>query len=164
MSKLCSQCQYFAWATLLSSSALILFDMEITKAPQVVTWIAFHSSIMTSRNWWMSESLNSFTSRLKIPHRCLIGFSSGDILDHSITFTFSVLREVSRHFGGLFGCVIVLLNCHAAQFLKGREHALLQKIIEHIGIHVSLIDPSAPQCRQQSYKPRQWHCHLHAWL
>ncbi len=50
--------------------------MEFTRAAQVVAGILFHSSIMTSQSCWM-------------PHMCSIGFRSGDILGHSITFIFS---------------------------------------------------------------------------
>ncbi len=89
MSKLCPKCQYFVWAPLLSSTALILLGMEFTKAAQVVAGILFHSSIMTSRSCWMLDTRCFSTSRLRMPHMCSIGFRSGDILGHYITFTFS---------------------------------------------------------------------------
>ncbi len=89
MSKLCPKCQYFVGAPLLSSTALILLGMEFTRAAQVVAGILFHSSIMTSRSFWMLDTWCFSTFRLRMPHMCSIGFRSGDILGHSITFTFS---------------------------------------------------------------------------
>ncbi len=89
MSKLCPKCQYFVGAPLLSSTALILLGMEFTRAAQVVAGILFHSSIMTSRSCWMLDTWCFSTFRLRMPHMCLIGFRSGDILGHSITFTFT---------------------------------------------------------------------------
>ncbi len=89
MSKLCPKCQYFVGAPLLSSTALILLGMEFTRAAQVVAGILFHSSIMTSRSCWMLDTWCFSTFRLRMPHMCSIGFRSGDILSHSITFTFT---------------------------------------------------------------------------
>ncbi len=89
MSKLCPKCQYFVGAPLLSSTALILLGMEFTRAAQVVAGILFHSSIMTSRSCWMLDTWCFSTFRLRMPHMYSIGFRSGDILGHSITFTFS---------------------------------------------------------------------------
>ncbi len=88
MSKLCPKCQYFVGAPLLSSTALILLGMEFTRAAQVVAGILFHSSIMTSQSCWMLDTwFSTFWKRMH--HMCSIGFRSGDILGHSITFTFS---------------------------------------------------------------------------
>ncbi len=89
MSKLCPKYQYFVGAPLLSSTALILLGMEFTRAAQVVAGILFHSSIMTSQSCWMLDTWCFSTFRLRMPHMCSIGFRSGDILGHSITFTFS---------------------------------------------------------------------------
>ncbi len=50
-------------------TALTLLAMEFTRASQVATGVLFHSSMMTSQNWWMLETLRSSTFHLKIPHR-----------------------------------------------------------------------------------------------
>ncbi len=76
MSKLCPKCQYFVGAPLLSSTALILLGMEFTRAAQVVAGILFHSSIMTSRSFWMLDTWCFSTFRLRMPHMCSIGFRS----------------------------------------------------------------------------------------
>ncbi len=73
MSKLGPKCQYFVWPPLFSSTALTLLGMEFTRASQVATEVLFHSSMTTSRSWWMLETLRSSTFRLRMPHRCLIG-------------------------------------------------------------------------------------------
>ncbi len=89
MSKRCPKCQYFVGAPLLSSTALILLGMEFTRNAHLVAGILFHSSIMTSRSCWVLDTWLFSTFRLRMPHMCSKGFRSGDILGHSITFTFS---------------------------------------------------------------------------
>ncbi len=44
-------------------------------------------------HWRMLETLRSSTFRLRMPHRCSIGFRSGDMLGQSITFTLSVFSK-----------------------------------------------------------------------
>ncbi len=85
----CPKYQYFVEALFLSSTALMLLSMAFTKAAQVVVGILFHSSIMTSRSCLMLDTWCFSTFCLRMPHMCSIGFRSGDILGHSITFTFS---------------------------------------------------------------------------
>ncbi|XP_026988466.2 polyubiquitin-like [Tachysurus fulvidraco] len=75
-------------------SALTLLGMEFTRASQVATGVLFHSSMMTSRSWWMLETLHSSTFRLRKPHRCSIGFWSGDMFGQSITCTCSFLNKL----------------------------------------------------------------------
>ncbi len=95
MSKLGQKCQYFVWPPLFSSTALTLLGMEFTRASasQVATGVLFHSSMTTSQNWWMLETLHSSTFRLRMLYRCSIGFRSGDMLGQSITFTLSVFSK-----------------------------------------------------------------------
>jgi len=56
---------------------------------------------MTSWSCWILVTWRCFTFRSRMPHRCLIGFKSGDILGHSISFTFSVLCKA----------VVILVVC-----------------------------------------------------
>ncbi len=143
MSKLCPKCQYFVGAPLLSSTALILLGMEFTRAAQVVAGILFHSSIMTSRSCWMLDTWCFSSFRLRMPHMCSIGSRSGDILGHSITFTFSFISKAVVILVVCLGAIIMLENCRSAQFLK-RGHHLLQNVTVHVGIHVSLYEPQLP--------------------
>ncbi len=76
MSKLGPKCQYFVWPPLFSSTALTLLGMEFTRASQVATGVLFHSSVMTSRSWWMLETLHSFTFHLRMPHTLPLSFFS----------------------------------------------------------------------------------------
>ncbi len=124
MSKLDPKSQYFVWPPLFSSTALILLGMEFTRASQVATGVLFHSSMTTSRSWWMLETLRSSTFRLRMPHRCSIEFGQ------SITFTLSFFSKAV--------VIIVLKYCPAAQSPKGGDHALLQYVTVHVGIHGSL--------------------------
>ncbi len=130
MSKLGPKCQYFDWPPLFSSIALTLLGMEFTRASQVATGVLFHSSITTSWSWWMLETLHSSTSHLRMPHRCSIGFKSGDMLGQSITFSLSLFSKAV--------VVIMLEYCPASQSPKGGDHALLQYVTAHVGIHGSL--------------------------
>ncbi len=125
MSKLGPNCQYFVWPPLFSSTALTLLGLEFTRASHVATGVLFHSSIMTSRSWWMSETLHSSNFRLRMPHRCSIGFKCGDMIGQSITFTLSFFSKAV--------IVIMLEYCPAAQSPKGGDHALLQYVTIHVG-------------------------------
>ncbi len=58
-------------------------------------------------HWRMLETLRSSTFRLRMPHRCSIGFRSGDMLGQSITFT---LRFFSKAVVVLEVC-LGLLSC-----------------------------------------------------
>ncbi len=93
MSKFGPKWQYFVWPPLFSSTALTLLDMEFTRAAQVATGVLFHSSTTTSQSWWMLETLRFSTFRLRMPHRCSIGFRSGDMLGQFITFTLSFFSK-----------------------------------------------------------------------
>lgn len=46
-----------------------------------------------------------------------------------------VPQQSSSHLGGVV--IDMFENCHVAQFLMGGDHALLQNVTVHIGIHVS---------------------------
>ncbi len=61
-------------------ATITLLGMEFTRASQVATGVLFHFSMMTSWSWWMLETLRSSTFCLRMPHRCSIGFRSGDML------------------------------------------------------------------------------------
>ncbi len=100
------------------------------RASQVATGVLFHSSMTTSRSWWMLETLRSSTFRLRMPHRCSIGFRSGDIFGQFITFTLSFYSKAV--------VIIMLEYCPAAQSPKGGDHALPQYVTVHVGIHGSL--------------------------
>ncbi len=127
MSKFGTKSQYFVWPPLFSSTALTLLGMKFTRASQVTTGVLFHSSMTTSQSWWMLENLRSSTFHLRMPHRCSIWFSSGDMLGQSIVFNLSFCSKVV--------VVVMLEYCSAAQFLRGGNHALLQYVTVHVGIH-----------------------------
>ncbi len=153
MSKLCPKCQYFVGASLLSSTALILLGMEFTRASQVVAGILFHSSIMTSRNCWMLDTW-CFTFRLRMLHMCSIGFRSGDILGHSITFTSKT--------------VVILAVCLGWLCWKTVSEGRVSSSASEC--HSTCWNPcfpqwtTAPQYQQYSCSPRPWCYHHHAWL
>ncbi len=63
---------------------------------------------------------------IRMPHRCSIGFRSGDTLGQSTTFTLSFFSKA---------VVVMLEYCRAAQSPKGGDPALLQYVTVHVGIH-----------------------------
>ena len=117
--------QYFVWTTSLSRTVFTLLDMEFTSASWVATGMLFHSSMTTSRNWQIYETLCISYFHLRIPQRCSIGFKSGDMLGQSITFTLSLFS--SGPLGGMFGS----LSCwnFALQPSFWREGIMLYNII-----------------------------------
>ncbi len=143
MSKLCPKCQYFVGAPLLSSTALILLGMEFTRDAQVVAGILFHSSIMTSQSCWMLDTWCFSTFRLRMSHMCSIGFRSGGILGHSITFTFSSKA------------VVILVVCLGWLCWKtvseGRASSSASEC--HVEIHVSLNELQLPSTSSSHAAP-----------
>ncbi len=110
---------YLVWPPFFSSTDLTLLGMEFTRASQVTTGVLFHSFMMTSRSWWVLETLRSSTFRLRMPQR--LHFSKA-----------VVVLEMC------LGVVTMLEYCPAAQSLQGGDHALLQYVKVHVGIHGSL--------------------------
>ncbi len=98
-----------------AQEALTLLGMAFSRASQVATGVLFHSSMTTSLSWWMLENLRSSTFRLRMPHRCSIGFRSGDMLGQSIIFTLSFFSKA---------VVVMLEYCPP----NGGDHALLQYV------------------------------------
>jgi len=101
-------------------------------------WDLFHSSIMTSPSCWMLETWRISIFRLKMLHRCSIGFRSGDKLGESITFSFLSKAVV------ILAVCLGSLSCRSGQFLKGGHHVLLQNVTVHVGIHVFLNEAQLP--------------------
>ncbi len=67
---------------------------------------------------------------IRVSWKGSIEFKSGDMLSQSITFTLSFFSKAV--------VVILLEYCPAAQSPKGGDHALLQYVTVHYGIHGSL--------------------------
>ncbi len=70
-----------------------LLGMEWTSLRHFARSIFFHSSRMTSFRDWMLDGEWCSTCLFRIPHRCSIGFRSGDILGHWFTFTLFFFRN-----------------------------------------------------------------------
>ncbi len=70
-----------------------LLGMEWTSWRHFARSIFFHSSRMNSFRDWMLDGEWCSTCLFRIPHRCSIGFRSGDILGHWITFTLFFFRN-----------------------------------------------------------------------
>ncbi len=70
-----------------------LLGMEWTSWRHFAKSIFFHSSRMTSFRDWMLDGEWCSTCLFRIPHMCSIGFRSGDILGHWITFTMFFFRN-----------------------------------------------------------------------
>ena len=85
----------------------------------------------------MLETLPSSTFHLRMPHRCSIGFRSGDKAWPVHHLYPQLLKQGSGHIEGMFG-VVTLDYWPATQSLKGGDHALLQYVTVDVGIHGSL--------------------------
>ncbi len=155
MSKLGPKCQYFVLPPFFSITALTLLGMEFTRASQVAPGVLFHSSMMTSRSWWMLEILRSFTFRLRMPHRCSIGFRSGDMLGQSISFTLSLFSKAVFRYVGILPCSPV------SEGRRSCSDSVYHSTCWHSWFPQWTV---APQCRQHSCSPRPWHSHHRAWL
>ncbi len=70
-----------------------LLGMEWTSWRHFARSIFFHSSRMTSFRDWMLDGEWCSTCLFRIPHRCSIGFRSGDVVGHWITFTLFFFRN-----------------------------------------------------------------------
>ncbi len=70
-----------------------LLGMKWTSWRHFARSIFFHSSRMTSFRDWMLDGEWCSTCVFRIPHRCSIGFRSGNILGHWITFTLFFFRN-----------------------------------------------------------------------
>ncbi len=113
MSKLCPRCQYLEGAPLLSSTALILRDMDFTRAA-----ILFHSSVMTSQEL------------LDVRHMVLLHLPLEDaphelnrvrVWRHTWPLHHLHLQQQgSCHLGGVFGVVMVegRGSCSASECLS----------------------------------------------
>ncbi len=102
-----------------SCTDLTLLGMEFTRASQVTTGFLFYSFMMTSRSWWVLETMRSSTFCLRMPQR--LHFSKAVV----------ILEMCLR-------VVTILEYCPVAQSLQGGDHALLQYVKVHVGIHGSL--------------------------
>ncbi len=72
-----------------------LLGMEWISWRHFARSIFFHSSRMTSFRDSMLDGEWCSTCLFRIPHRCSIGFRSGDILGHWITFTLFFFRNTT---------------------------------------------------------------------
>ncbi len=146
MSKLGPKCQYFVRSPLFSSAALTLLGMEFTRASQVATRVLFHSSMTTSRSWWMLETLHSSTFCLRMPHRLPLPSAS-------------LARQWSS-----WRCVLGYYHVRILPSLR-REEIYSASVCHSICWYSWFPQWSvAPQCQQHSCSPRPWNSHHHAWL
>ncbi len=130
MSKLGPKCQYFVWPPFFSSTALTLLGMEFTRASQIATGVLFHSSMMTSRRWWMLETLCSNAFYLRMPRRLPVPSASlarqwlswrcvwGSV-DFGRHFWFSLsLYLETKMFNSLLSHILVIRHFHSFSRLK----------------------------------------------
>ncbi len=76
------------------------------------------------------------TFRLRMSHRCSIGFRSGDMLGQLITFTLSFFSKA---------VVVIMLEYHpVAQSPEGGDHALLQYVTYMLAFMVPSMNCSSP--------------------
>ncbi len=102
-----------------------LLGMEWTSWRHFARSMFFHSSRMTSFRDWMLNGEWCSTCLFKIPHRCSIGFRSGDILGHWITFTLFFFRNPTVAFDVCLGS----LSCwKSARRPRARSDGIQRKM------------------------------------
>ncbi len=114
----------------------------------------------TSQSWWILETLRSSTYRLRMPHRCSIGFRSGDMPGQSITFTLSFFSKAVV----ILEVCVRSLSCWNTVLwpsLRKEGYIMICFTMNH-GNHECWHSwfpqwTVAPQCRQHSCSPRPWH-------
>ncbi len=94
MSKLGPKCEYFV-ATIILQHCLNPLGHGVHQSFTGCHWSPLPLPLTTSWSWWMLETLHSSTFRLRMPHRCSIGFRSGDMLGQSIIFTLSFFSKAA---------------------------------------------------------------------
>ncbi len=92
-----------------------LLGMEWTSWRHFARSIFFHSSRMTSFRDWMLDGEWCSTCLFRIPHRCSIGFRSGDILGHWITFTLFFFRNPTVALDVCLGIIVMIGKVHDYQ-------------------------------------------------
>ncbi len=139
----------FCVTTIIFQHCLNPLGMEFTRASQVATEVLFHSSMTTSRSWWMLETLRSSTFRLRMPH--WLPLPSASLARQWLSW-----RWVwGRYHVGILPCGPVSEgrgSCSASVCHSTCWHSWFPQWTV------------APQCRQHSCSLRSWHSHHHAWL
>ncbi len=137
----------------------------------------------TSRSWWMLETLHSSTFHLRMPHKCSMGFRSGDMLGQSITFTLSffskavvvlevclgsfscwntVLRPSLRREGimlcfsmsqYMLAFMVPSMNCRSQALMQPQTMTLPPPCLTVGKTHLSLF--SSPGCRHTRLTPSE---------
>ena len=97
-----------------------------------------------------------------MPHRCSIGFRSGDMLGQSITFTLSLFSKAV-----VLQVCLVSLSCWNTALRPSFWGEGVMLCFSMSQCMLAFMVPQwtvASQCRQHSCSPRPWHSHHHAWL
>ncbi len=144
MSKLGPKCQYFVCLNPLGHGA-----------HQSFTGVLFRSSMMKSWSWWMLETLRSSTFRLRMPHRCSIGFRSETCFaSPSLLPSASLARQWS-------------LSCWNTALRPSlwREGIMLCFSMSQymLAFMVPSINCSSPVPAAPMQPRRPWHSHHHTW-
>ncbi len=117
----------------------------------------------TGCHWRMLETLRSSTFHLRMPHRCSIGFRSGDMLGQSITFTLSLFSKAVAVLAVCLGS-LSCWNTALRPSLRREGIMLCLSMSQYmLAFMVPSMNCSSP-VPQHSCSPRPWHSHHHAWL
>ncbi len=128
--------------------------------------IFFHSSRNTSFRDWMLDGEWCSTCLFRIPHRCSIGFRSGDILGHWITFTLFFFRNPTV---ALDVCLGSLSCWKSARRPRARSDGSIfsfsieQDICEFMMPSMKCSSPT-PAALMQPYIRTLFHCRHHAFF
>ncbi len=141
-----------------------LLGMEWTSWRHFARSIFFHSSRMTSFRDWMLDGEWCSTCLFRIPHRCSIGFRSGDILGHWITFTLFFFRNPT----------VALDVCLGSKVHDDQGHGVMDLLFQyravHLWIHDAINEMQLPDTSSTHAAPHKdtattmFHCRHHAFF
>ncbi len=143
-----------------------LLGMEWTSWRHFARSIFFHSSRMTSFRDWMLDGEWCSTCLFRIPHRCSIGFRSGDILGHWITFTLFFFRNATVALDVCLGS----LSCWKSARRPRARSLLFQYRAVHLWIHDAINEMQLPDTSSTHAAPQKdtattmFHCRHHAFF
>ncbi len=146
-----------------------LLGMEWTSWRHFARSIFFHSSRMTSFRDWMLDGEWCSTCLFRIPHRCSIGFRSGEILGHWITFTLFFFRNPTV---ALDMCLGSLSCWKSARRPRARSDGSIffQYRAIHLWIHDAINEMQLPDTSSTHAAPHKdtattmFHCRHHAFF
>ncbi len=147
-----------------------LLGMEWTSWRHFARSIFFHSSRMTSFRDWMLDGEWCSTCLFRIPHRCSIGFRSGDILGPLNHFHPVLLQKSNSGLRCVFRIIVMLEKCTTTKGTEWWKHLLFQYRAVHLWKNDAINEMQLPDTSSTHAAPHKdtattmFHCRQHAFF